>query len=384
MPSRRASALSTFLLVLAGCTKSVDTSRAPVPTVPKVVKGEDPNAKEAEAFKELNEQIRPVVSECLKLGPPKERVTLQGKLLILDYETAQPRKAHGYLDENLQGKPSAKELTIFAIVKKHMIPVTIYSPKEKEEEEEEEASEKAPVVPGYRVDLDVAILRWPSKTPIGVVTLKGDDPPNTVSVSQLLQGSTTYPEFVTGMVDAPLQEWVVSRPQEGQPDPAGDAIKLAPAPDSDVTLIAATTTGTTDPFVYADGMPLKIEGKIFFWDKDADRPLTLANDHLEEEVRGKITDSPLTIVMVTSKSYILTKPQWGNATYAGYVVAWPEKKVLARFKVSSVNLNDIPSRGFFQADGQVATRRILDLEDTAALMLARWIQNSNGTAKGNQ
>ena len=376
MPSRRASALSTFLLALAGCTKNADTGTAPVPTVPELAKGEDPKVKEVEAFKELNEQIRPVVSECLKLGPPKERVTLQGKLLILDHETGQARKAHGDLDEKLRGKPSDKELTIFAIVKKHKIPVTIYSPKEGE------ASEKAKAIPGYRVDLDVAVLRWPSKTPIGVVTLKGGDPPNTVSVRQLLQGRTTYPEFVTGMVDAPLKEWVVSRPEEGKPDPAGDAMKLAPALESDVTLMTATTKGTTDPFVYADGgMPLKIEGKILFWDKDADRPLTLANDHLKEAVRGKITDSPLTIVMVTSQSFMLTRPQFGNATYEGYVVAWPEKKVLARFKVSSVNLDDIPSTGFFQDDGQVATRRILDLEDTAALMLARWVQNSNGSAK---
>ncbi len=376
MPSRRVWALSTFLLALAGCTKNADTGPALVPIVPVLAQGEDLKTKDAEAFKELNEQIRPVVSECCKLGPPKERVTLQGKLLILDHETGQPRKAHGYLDEKLQGKPSDKELTIFAIVKKHKIPVTIYSPKEGE------ASEKAKAIPGYRVDLDVAILRWPNKTPIGAVTLKGGDPPNTVSVRQLLQGRTTYPEFVTGMVDVPLKEWVVSRPEEGKPDPLGDAMKLAPAAESDVTLMTATTRGTTDPFLYADGgMPLKIEAKILIWDKDADRPLTLANDHLKEEVRGKITDRRLTIVMVTSQSFMLTRPQSGNATYEGYVVAWPEKKVLARFKVSSVNLDDIPSIGYFQDDGQVATKRILDLEDTAALMLARWIQNSNGTAK---
>ncbi|MCE9534300.1 MAG: hypothetical protein K8T89_24740 [Planctomycetes bacterium] len=317
------------------------------------------------------------MDECRRLGVPKERVTLLGKVIVLDLETGKRRQAHAYLPEALKGNPADPELTLFLVAEKHKTQVASYSPTETDSDKK--------AIPGYRVDLDVAIVRWPSKKPIGMVRLKGEDPPKSISVLQWTS-QKTFPDFVTGAIDAPMSSWVESRPTAGKPDPVGDALALAPKEEGKGAIIKVRCLRKDESYVYAEiGSAPKRKGKVLIWDVTRDRHAGKANRYLTEALRGQATDKELTLVMVTRQTVEADKSEalkgfvTGKATIEGYIVHWPDKKLIGTFELTADDLLGVPKEGFFQNDGQVASDPETGLNDTAALKLARWIKSLVGS-----
>jgi hypothetical protein len=347
-----------------------DASSQSVPTV----SDEDRKKNQEEhAFGELAEQATPLVDECRKMGQPADRVALLGKALIMDLKTGKPRTAQGYLPEELRGKPTDPELTLFIVAAEHRTLITAYH-----------LPAAAQEIPGYRVDIDLAIMRWPSKKPLGMVQLKGDDPPENISVRQSV-GGQTHPPAVTGWVDAPLAHWVASRPHAGKPDPVGDALALAADVKDKEDAITVRCLPKDDSYVYdAEGSAPKLKGKVLFWDVARDIHAEKANHYVPEKLRGQPSDQELTLFMVTRLEVEVTgRPEnggtiFGTAVIEGFIVYWPKKEAIGPFKLTCENLLGIPGSGFLQPDGQVASEAESGLYDTAAIKLGRWAESLAG------
>lgn len=378
------SLLAGVLLAAAGCNKKAEPDRnASLPGVQgghggQPDRGENPTAKPEEAaVRDLIEHARPLVDECRRLGRPEGRVSLLGKALILDLETGTRREANDYLPEELRGNPTDPELTLFLIVEKHRTLVATYT---------ETNAKNDTRITGYRVDVDLAVIRWPSKKPVGMVRVKGDNPPEFISVRQFMTGASTLPTAVTGWFDLSLSRWVAGLPAAGNPDPVADALALiARAKGKEDVIIVRCSPD--DKFAYAKGASApKRKGKVLIWDAARDRPAGKANKYLPEELRGKLTDAELTLLAVTPP-VVAGKPISADGTLVagtgsinGIIVYWPEKKVAGTFKLVCDGLIGYADQGHFQADeeGQVAVDPERGLYDTTALKLSRWVKSLAG------
>jgi hypothetical protein len=373
--------LSSALLAAPGCNRGTGTAPDDKPSGAQGDTKGKPGADaevarkaEAAAVRDLVEQARPLVAECRRLGRPADRVTLLGKALIVDRETARQRNANKYLPEALRGKPGDSELTLFLIAQKHRTLVATYtSPRAGENKK----------IPGYRVDVDLAIVRWPSKKAIGMVRIKGDDPPQSISVRQWSPDTVKLPDAVTGWIDLTLSGWVASLPVEGGPDPVGSALALADAANAKGGSIMIRCD-TDDQFKYEKGHAApKLKGKVVIWDIARDQRARKATKYLPEDLRGQLSDPELTLFLVDPARVeaknggdTAGKLFSGRGTIEGYIVYWPEKKVGGRFTLTCDDLLGFSDQGFFQTDdeGQVAVDPETGLYDTIALKLARWIK----------
>ena len=340
------------------------------PQLAKEVNAEDQKrAREEQPFRDLAEQAKPLVAECRRLGQPAGRVTQVGKAVILDMESGGRREAHDDLPEALRGSPSGADLTLWLVAGKNRIPVAAYHPSK--------AGDDRTDVPGYRVDLDLAIVRWPSKKPIGIVRVRGEDPPDTVNVNQWTNGDKPWPAALTGPIDSPLAKWVASRPMEGGPDPVSDGLALADQAAGQPPVTVHCQPGG-DTFAYEqDNSAPKLKGRALLWDVARDRPVERVNRSLPEQIRGQVSDPDLTLFMVTRQDVEVTK-RWtflnGTGSIEGYLVYWPEKKLVGRFKLICDDLFANPETGYFQPDGQVAVNPETGLDDALRLKLVKWIK----------
>jgi hypothetical protein len=62
-------------------------------------------------------------------------------------------------------------------------------------------------IPGYRIDLTVAVIHWPGKTLAGIVSISGTNPPPNISRGP----SDTRPEY--GDPYQPLAQWIAGLPR---------------------------------------------------------------------------------------------------------------------------------------------------------------------------
>jgi hypothetical protein len=126
---------------------------------------------------------------------------------------------------------------------------------------------------------------------------------------------------------------------------------------------------------------------VLIWDVSRDRRARKATKYLPEKLRGQMSDSELTLFLVTSPHVEVTKPLsrdekliYGRGSIEGFIVYWPEKKAVGRFKLTCNDLLGYSDQGSFQVDdeGQVAVDPETGLDDTVALKLARWIKGLPG------
>lgn len=109
---------------------------------------------------ELVERVRPLVPRCEELGEPKN-LAAPSKALVVDLRTGSRLQATDKLPPPQQGEPSDADLLVFAVVSvtEELVP-KYYSNGEA----------------GYRLNAKVAVLRWPEKEAVGLVTIRCDPP----------------------------------------------------------------------------------------------------------------------------------------------------------------------------------------------------------------
>jgi hypothetical protein len=176
-------------------------------------------AKEAERKrleaegKRLQELITAVAKVAIPAPPTSAPPRLAGKALVVDLTTRGLSDVHGRLPAALRGKPGDAELIVFVIASKQKVKVKEYTPT---------GNSRIPswvVIPGYRVDVDLRVIAWPSLRVLGRQTFKGQEPRGFVGgfgkdrivVSYDPVKNKVSPEEILGEYQAGVVSWITAR-----------------------------------------------------------------------------------------------------------------------------------------------------------------------------
>ena len=323
---------------------------------------------------ELLQASPPLVQACRELGAPAQRATLSGGALILDLDAQGISKANDQLPLAMRAGPESSELTLFVIAEEHKTATSLYNSENKDD---------PMATVGFRADIDLAIIRWPSKQPIGIVRLEGDPPPAHVSIRQFQNGAATKLSGITGWSDFTVSAFVQGLAATGAPDAIADALAVSGDKQEPPEQLTIVNKGM-DEFEYAQdaAAPMRMK-KAIVWDVVHQRFMCSEANRLPDNMRGSLADEQLSVFVITDVATEPDPPQddkrWitGSAQVRGRLVSWPESKLVCEFELRCEKIVTYSESGKFQHDerGQVAIHPDWGLRDIAVLSLRRWIES---------
>ncbi len=144
---------------------------------------EGKSTRETDAFhRQIADQTQSLIGEAKKRSG---EIKIRGGVLVWDVERNSRSEEYDF-PRTLCAKPSDRHVTVFMITRRNDVQVGVYS-----------LGGKA-----YRQSLDVAVVYWPEKTPVGFATIQGAEPPRVTHSRGDFHGDTTEP----------FMKWIKSLP----------------------------------------------------------------------------------------------------------------------------------------------------------------------------
>jgi hypothetical protein len=177
--------MSATTMVALGCSRPDTSAR-------------QTDEAEAKAIAAIAEGIRPLVARCEQLGMTND-VPDASKVLVIDLKEGARHPAMDELPVAKRGRASDSDLLAFAVVRVSEERLKGYY---------NDATFHAR--DGIQVNAELAAVRWPSKEPVGLYTVKAQ-PPEVVTVRQ---GEVPRGDIVKSIADAIKLRKFADRPQD--------------------------------------------------------------------------------------------------------------------------------------------------------------------------
>jgi hypothetical protein len=128
-------------------------------------------------------EVKSLIQGCRAAG---DHVAFAGKALVWNMHNDTRSAAYGMLPDPIRATDRDKRITVFMVVGERREKVGTYSTSGQ---------------PAYREYMDVAVVLWPDKKPIGFHTVVSGEP----SLSRPVQDSAEY-----GERDKAIANWIIS------------------------------------------------------------------------------------------------------------------------------------------------------------------------------
>jgi hypothetical protein len=145
--------------------------------------------KETVAQRNIVSELRVLIDNCRTTNAP---ITIAGTALVWDMQNDSRSDVQAMLPYLLQAKSTDSPITVFMVTGQRNERVGTYTISGQ---------------PAYREYLDIAVARWPAKTPVGFYSVLSKDPP-------LLRQVEHSPEY--GNPNVPVANWIQTLPKAGQ------------------------------------------------------------------------------------------------------------------------------------------------------------------------
>jgi hypothetical protein len=138
--------------------------------------------KETKRQRAIVEEVRPLIEKCKKIG--NTDISVRGKCLVWDMATNDRSDVHGMLYNVMKGSSSDNPLTVFMVLPERNVMVGRYSVSDE---------------PAYRQYMDICVVYWPEKKPVGMHSIVSKEPRSSRPVEN-------NPEY--GDPNAPIAKWI--------------------------------------------------------------------------------------------------------------------------------------------------------------------------------